>query len=265
MSEERPKGFLSRVFGPPDEEQHTSIYSSSELDEEYDYDDGEEYEEVEEERIEDSGRSFTVERAAEIIKHLPPEVPRSSAVRIVRQTLVAAGINIENLATSTKARDSKLNSEIDLRRRRIKELQDKTESVVRDLEGQVRRAREARDTGISNEERRISVAEDGLEDIEHVRDFFGLPRNGSEYDASPRDAAGGASTAPPEAGDETQVIERVEDESPSENTSDTSDSGNQDETRVIRGPLSERWETEKELRELRELREKRENQRDDER
>lgn len=263
MSEERPKGFLSRVFGPPDEEQHTSIYSSSELGEEYDYDDDEEeYEEVEEENIEESGRSFTVERAAEIIKHLPPEVPRSSAVRIVRQTLVAAGINIEDLATSTKARDSKLNSEIDLRRRRVKELQDKTDAVVRDLEGQIRRAREARDTGISNEERRISIAEDGLEDVEHVRDFFGLPRNGSEYDTS--SSRDDASAAPPETGDETQVIERSEDEEiyESEDASVSSEAANQDETRVIRGPLSERWENE---RELRELRESRENRRDDER
>lgn len=233
MSEERPKGFLSRVFGPPEEE-HTTVYSSDEFDEEYEYDEAEEHEE---EHIEETGGSFTVERAAEIIKHLPPEVPRSSAVRIVRQTLVAAGINIEDLATSTRARDSKLNSEIDLRRKRIKELQDKTDNVVRDLEGQIRRAREARNTGISNEERRISTAEDGLEDVEHVRDFFGLPRNGSEYEASSR-----AEEPPPDAGDETQVIERVEDE-------ESSDSGSQDETRVIRGPLSERWESERDQRE----------------
>ncbi|MBA2693640.1 MAG: hypothetical protein H0U65_14310 [Rubrobacter sp.] len=243
MSEERPKGFLSRVFGPPDEEEHTSVYSSDDFNEEYEY--GEEEEGYEEERIEETSGSFTVERAAEIIKHLPPEVPRSSAVRIVRQTLVAAGINIEDLATSTRARDSKLNSEINLRRRRIKELQDKTENVVRDLEGQIRRAREARDTGISNEERRISTAEDGLEDIEHVRDFFGLPRNGSEYDASANDDEGERTTS--EAGDETQIIDRVEEGE----TSDASDSENQDETRVIRGPLSERWESERENRENR--------------
>jgi hypothetical protein len=244
MSEERPKGFLSRVFGPPEEE-HTTVYSSDEFDDEYGYDDeGEEH--GEEERIEETGGSFTVERAAEIIKHLPPEVPRSSAVRIVRQTLVAAGINIEDLATSTRARDSKLNSEIDLRRKRIKELQDKTENVVRDLEGQIRRAREARNTGISNEERRISVAEDGLEDVERVRDFFGLPKNGSEYEApaqtSPREEA------PPEAGDDTQVIERVEENESSGEERRPDSSGSQDETRVIRGPLSERWESEKKQR-----------------
>lgn len=236
MSEERPKGFLSRVFGPPEEE-HTTVYRSDEFgDEEYDYD---EEEEREEESIEESGGSFTVERAAEIIKHLPPEVPRSSAVRIVRQTLVAAGINIEDLATSTRARDSKLNSEINLRRKRIKELQDKTDNVVRDLEGQIRRAREARNTGISNEERRISIAEDGLEDVEHVRDFFGLPGSDSEYEAPARQ------DAPPEAGDETQVIERVEDD---EGPPDDS-GGGQDDTRVIRGPLSERWESERAQRE----------------
>ncbi len=254
MSEERPKGFLSRVFGPPEEE-HTTVYSSDEFgDEEYDYDDEAEGEEYEEKQpIEETGGSFTVERAAEIIKHLPPEVPRSSAVRIVRQTLVAAGINIEDLATSTRARDSKLNSEIDLRSKRIKELQDKTENVVRDLEGQIRRAREARDKGISNEERRISIAEDGLEDVERVRDFFGLPRNGSEYEASARQEPSHEET-PPEAGDETQVIERVEEEPEPPDSG-----GGQDETRVIRGPLSERWESE------RENRERRENRRDTER
>ncbi len=255
MSEERPKGFLSRVFGPPEEE-HTTVYSSDEFgEEEYDYDEGEqEYNEAEQ-PIEETGGSFTVERAAEIIKHLPPEVPRSSAVRIVRQTLVAAGINIEDLATSTRARDSKLNSEIDLRSKRIKELQDKTENVVRDLEGQIRRAREARDKGISNEERRISIAEDGLEDVERVRDFFGLPRNGSEYEASARREPPREESTPESAGDETEVIERVEEEETY--GEDTSDSGNQDETRVIRGPLSERWESERELRELRERRENR--------
>lgn len=238
MSEERPKGFLSRVFGPPEEE-HTTVYSSDDFDEEYGYD--EEEEEVrEEENIEETGRSFTVERAAEIIKHLPPEVPRSSAVRIVRQTLVAAGINIEDLATSTRARDSKLNSEIDLRRKRIKELQDKTDNVVRDLEGQIRRAREARDTGISNEERRISIADDGLEDVERVRDFFGLPRNGSEYEASTHGENEAESSS--EAGDETQVINRFEEEDEAADAPESTES--QDETQVIRGPLSERWDSE---------------------
>lgn len=229
MSEERPKGFLSRVFGPPEEE-HTTVYSSDELDmEEYDE------EQYEEENIGETGGSFTVERAAEIIKHLPPEVPRSSAVRIVRQTLVAAGINIEDLATSTKARDSKLNSEINLRRKRIKELQDKTENVVRDLEGQIRRAREARNTGISNEERRISVAEDGLEDVEQVRDFFGLPRGDSEYEPPAYEE----SASELEAGEETEVIDRAEDD-----RSETG--GGEDDTRIIRGPLSQRWESERE-------------------
>lgn len=234
MSEERPKGFLSRVFGPPEDDQ-TSVYSSDELEvEEYD-----ERSYGEEEEIRETGRSFTVERAAEIIKHLPPEVPRSSAVRIVRQTLVAAGINIEDLATSTKARDSKLNSEIELRRRRIRELQEKTENVVRDLEAQIRRAREARDTGISNEERRIAAAEEGLEDVERVREFFGLPRgDDAEYEPSEQPETTASSS---EAGDDTQVIERVEEEPRRE-------TGGEDDTRIIRGPLSERWESERETR-----------------
>src|SRR3712207_7822541 len=48
----------------------------------------------------------TVERAAEIIKNLPPEVPRPAAVRIVRKTLEATGTDIADLMTSTRARES---------------------------------------------------------------------------------------------------------------------------------------------------------------
>src|SRR5215212_7826846 len=126
MSEERPAtrgGFFSRVFsGNLEVEDETTIYPARELD-------------VEESGGETLGtRGFTVERAAEIIKHLPPEVPRPAAVRIVRGTLEAAGINVDDLASSTGARESKLNSEIELSQSRIQELKEKTDEVIQSYE-----------------------------------------------------------------------------------------------------------------------------------
>ena len=72
--------------------------------------------------------------------------------------------------------------------------------------------REARDFGVSEEERKISSAEAGLDNIDLVRDFFGLPQK--EADELPA------------AGEETQIIEGVEEE---------------EDTRVLRrpGPLSD--------------------------
>jgi hypothetical protein len=216
VSEERPTttrhGFFSRVFaGPTDDDEGTAIYSPEEVG-----------------AAETGGaggpvepsRGFTVERAADVIKNLPPEVPRPAAVRIVRQTLEAAGIDIADLATSTRARDSKLNSEIELGRGRIRELQEKTEEVIRSLEEEIRKAREARDFGVAEEEKKISAAESGLGDVAMVRDFFGLPRGEA-----------GETPATSDAGDETQVMERVD----------------EDDTQVLRrpGPLSEQyWDAE---------------------
>ena len=89
MNDERTarQGFLSRIFNDPNDDDRTSVYSSEE--------------------VGTSGaggttgvqeaRGFTVERAAEIIRNLPPEVPQGAAVRIVRNTLEAAGINVAEL------------------------------------------------------------------------------------------------------------------------------------------------------------------------
>jgi hypothetical protein len=161
-----------------------------------------------------TAHGFTVERAAEVIRNLPPEVPRPAAVRIVRGTLEAAGIDIAELESSTRARESRLNSEIDLSENRIQQYKDETEEVIRNLEDQMRKAREARDFGVSEEERKISSAEGGLDNIDLVRDFFGLPQEEADE--------------PPAAGEETQVIEGVEDEE-------------EDDTQVLRrpGPLSD--------------------------
>jgi hypothetical protein len=161
-------------------------------------------------------QGFTVERAVEVISNLPPEVPQASAVRIVRGTLEAAGIDVADLVTSTRARVSKLNSEIELSQGRIQELKDNTEEVIRSYELEIRKARESRDRGISEEERKISDARTGLEDVEKVRDFFGLA--GEDYSTTgelPADLAE----------EDTQVLEPVE----------------EDDTEILRrpGPLSE--------------------------
>ena len=210
MSEERPttrQGFLSRMFSgnEVEEGEETAVYSADE---------------VGVEEPEDGiapSRGFTVERAAEVIKNLPPEVPRPAAVRIVRGTLEAAGIDIADLVTSTRARESKLNSEIELSQGRIQDLKNKTEEVIRSYELEIRKAREARDFGISEEEKRLGSARSGLEDVERVRDFFGL-REGAE----PTSELAGEDIA---AGEPAQTTERVD----------------EDDTEILRrpGPLSE--------------------------
>ena len=130
MNEERRQGFLSRMFSG-NEEEGTTVYSAEEIGV------------TGEDRVEPRG--LTVERAADVIKNLPPEVPRPAAVRIVLGTLEAAGIDVSDLATSTRARESKLNSEIELSRGRIQELKDNTEEVIQSYELEIRKAREARD------------------------------------------------------------------------------------------------------------------------
>jgi predicted RNase H-like nuclease (RuvC/YqgF family) len=128
----------------------------------------------------------------------------------VRGTLEAAGIDIAELASSTRARESRLNSEIDLSEGRIQKLKNETEEVIRSLEDEIRKAREARNFGVAEEERKIAAAETGLEDVDRVRDFFGLPYD-SELQADD-----------PAAGEETQVLEGADEE--------------EDETQVLRRP-----------------------------
>ena len=211
MSEDRSttrQNFFTRMFGDQDRDDGTSIYSAEDIGAE----DGGDREGL------SHSRGFTVERAAEVIKNLPPEVPRPAAVRIVRQTLEAAGIDIEELESSTRARESRLDSEIDLSENRIRELKNDTEDVIRNLEDEIRKAREARNFGVAEQERKISTAEAGIADIEMVRGFFGLPD--VENDPPPEEN--------PAAGDDdTQVISGAED-------------AGEDDTQVLRrpGPLS---------------------------
>src|SRR5215208_90095 len=150
MNEDRNttrQSFFSRVFAGSAEGEGTSIYSTEEIG----MPGTEESEGL-------AAHGFTVERAAEIIRNLPTEVPRPAALRIVRGTLEAAGINIDDLASSTGAREAKLNSEIELSEGRIQELKEKTEEVIRTYEAEIRKAREARDFGIAEEERKISAS-----------------------------------------------------------------------------------------------------------
>jgi hypothetical protein len=218
MSEERPttrQGFLQRMFSGNAEDDETAIYSAEEVG----------VGETGGETVETRG--FTVERAADVIKNLPPEVPRPAAVRIVRGTLEAAGINVDDLASSTGARESKLNSEIELSESRIQELKEKTDEVIRSYELEIRKAREARDFGISEEERKIFASRSGLEDVERVRDFFGLSGDGQP---AAEDQAGYSTTsdlAPGDPEEETQVMEPAD----------------EDDTQILRrpGPLSDNY------------------------
>jgi hypothetical protein len=204
MNEDRStsrQSFFSRMFAANNEGEGTAIYSAEEVGTG-----------VSSRSLADNPETqgFTVERAAEVIRNLPPEVPRSAAVRIVRGTLEAAGIDIAELASSTRARESRLNSEIDLSEGRIQKLKDETEEVIRSLEDEIRKAREAKNFGVAEEERKIADAEAGLEDVDRVRDFFGLP-----YEADlPADD--------PAAGEETQVLGGADEE--------------EDETQVLRRP-----------------------------
>lgn len=162
-----------------------------------------------------AAHGFTVEGAAEVIKNLPSDVPRPAAVRIVRGTLEAAGIDMAELESLTRAAESRLNSEIGHSEGRIRQLEDETEEVIRNLQDEIRKAREARNFGISDEERKIASAEAGRHDIDMVREFFGMPQEDS------------VSPADPAAGEEKRVVESVEVE--------------EDETRVLRrhDPLSD--------------------------
>jgi hypothetical protein len=179
------KGFLSRIFGRDADEDETRVYSAGEIgtrglgEKEF-------------------LRGFTFERAAKIISDLPPDVPRESAVRIVRGTLTAAGIEVEDIERSTQTRESQLNSDIEHARSRRQDLRKRTEEVVRSLEEEIRKAREDRETGIAEEEEKISRAVRGLEEVKRVRAFFGFPETEGEETA---DLAGVPN------GDETQVLE----------------------------------------------------------
>ena len=191
------RGFFSRILGGDTNEDETRVFSAEEV--------GTRRSEGGEEPDEEEQRpqGFTVERAAEVIDDLPPDVPQESALRIVRGTLTAAGIKVEDLERSSRVRESKLNSEMDLARARQEEIRRGTEEVVRSLEEEIRKAREDRDTGIAQEEDRISRASAGIEGIKRVRAFFGFPEPEEERIA-------GRAEDPPM--DETRVFESFDED-----------------------------------------------------
>ena len=195
-------GFFSRIFGRnADEARSYSV-------EETEAGDPEKREEEQQ-----SSYGFSVERAARIIDHLPPDVSRESAVRIVRGTLEAAGIKIEDLERSTRAREAKLGSEIELARSRQNDLREKTEDVVRSLQEEMRKVREACDIGIAEEEEKVSRANAGLREMKRVRAFFGFPETEREKTADPAADPTGDETQDLDAldPDKTQVMQRPPD------------------------------------------------------
>ncbi len=255
MSEERGtrKSFFTRMFAHEEEEgERTMIYSPEDA--------GLEQEEPEVPIERPQG--LTVERAAEVIRSIPDEVPYGSAVPIVRLTLKAAGISMGELGTSTRARESKLNSVIEQRQGRIQKLQDDTDKAVRykeqeikALEDDIKKFRQARDNGMSQEENKISQARSGLEEVDLVRSFFDLPEEEpvaveepepaeelppAEQGMASEEDTTSAGDVPAEehedsTEDDTQVLRRP----------DPDEEQDMDETQVLRrpGPLSENWNT----------------------
>ena len=217
------RGFFSRMIGGEGGEDETRIYSADELETSKRLPESQEFKEEHQQ-----AHGFTAERAAEIIDDLPPEVPRESALRIVRGTLEAAGVRVEELERSTRAREAKLSSEMELARSRQRELRERTDEVVRSLEEEIRRAREARDAGVTAEEQRISRATAGLDGLRRVRAFFGFPEIEEKEEETGEieigePEVGDSEVGDPEAdttGDETRVLEPL----------DT----NADETQVLR-------------------------------
>ena len=200
---ERRSFFQRLLFGDGDEE--AQGYSSSEG--------SRELEESEEPR---ELHGFTVERAASVIKDLPDDVPRRSAVRIVRQTLAAAGIEVGELGRATRMREAKLESRIELSRGRVDELNEKTDEVVSSLQDQIEKAREARDYGVSEEERKIGESREGLSDVDIVREFFDIRVEEPRSEPSSDQIAGGveprAAFSESYREDETQIMDPVDDD-----------------------------------------------------
>lgn len=204
------RGFFSRLFGGDVDEDETKIFSTEEIG--VRRPSGRGSREPDEEAQWPQG--FTVERAAEVIDNLPPDVPPESALRIVRGTLTAAGIRVEDLERATRTREAKLNSEMGLARDRQEQLRQGTEEIMRSLEEEMKKARADCDAGIAEEEERISRASAGIEGIKRVRAFFGFLESEEEKEEEPADPAEYPRV------DETQVLEPFD----------------EDETQILRHP-----------------------------
>src|SRR5215204_7726323 len=117
-----------------------------------------------------------VERVAKMIDDLPSDVPQERAAYIVREALVAAGVELSNFDRSSWKRAAELGSEIELSRNRQKEFREKTEQTVHALEEEIRKAREACDVVLIEEKKKISHASATLEKVKRVRAFFEFPK-----------------------------------------------------------------------------------------
>ena len=166
-------GFLSKLLWRDAGEDELSTYSVTEIG-------TRRSKRREEPKEEQQPRDFTVERAAEIIDDLPPDVSQESAARIVRGALVAAGIELSNFDRSTRAQVSKLSSEIE--------------------------AWEGCDGIVGYEEEKISHASDTLEEVRRVRAFFDLLK--TEEEETPNLAQQGIQVLEPFDVATTQVKER---------------------------------------------------------
>ena len=128
---------------------------------------------------------FAVKLVVETIDDLPSNFPRDSAVRIVKRTLAAAGIEIGDFNKCTWARMPQINSEIELARSREKEFKEKTEEDIRSLEREITKAREAHETIRAKEQEEISRASKELENLKRVRAFFGFSDMEGDENVSP--------------------------------------------------------------------------------
>ena len=142
--------------------------------------------------LEEQPRDGGVNLALEIIDDLPSDFPRDSAVRIVRRTLAAAGIEIGEFNKFTWERTPHIRAEMELARSREKEFQKKTEEDIRALEAEIRKARETYETIRAKEEGEISRASKELENIKRVRAFFGFSDMKGDESASASGEAGEA-------------------------------------------------------------------------
>jgi hypothetical protein len=133
---------------------------------------------------------LTVERLAGAIADLPPDVPRESAVLIVRKTLDAAGVRLSEVDASTREQESRLGYEIGLAEERRKEFREKAREAVRSLEEEIRKATEACEDVVAYEERKISRDRALLGEVRRVRAFFELPETEGGEGAGPAEVEG---------------------------------------------------------------------------
>jgi hypothetical protein len=168
---------LSKIFGEDAEEDRTSIVSAEAF--------GIRRSTTRSApKVEGHAWDFAVELVVETIDDLPSNVPRDSAVRIVKRTLAAAGIEVRDFNRCTWARMPQINSEIELARRRDKEFEEKTEQDIRSLEEEIRKAREDYQAIRAKEEEEISRASKELENLKRARAFLGFSDTEGDEDVS---------------------------------------------------------------------------------